>query len=181
MTEKERTIYAKKYIDMLANGINPIDGSTLPDSDIVNNIHIARCLFYVSGLLDRIINSANNKSAKKQPFQINDEEVGRITLSNTPIAASELAKRINKAVENSDVKKLTYQNITSWLVSINLLEDYTSELGKTKKRPTEDGNRIGISIEQRFSRDNVPYTVVVYSRDAQQFIIDNLQAIVAFI
>ena len=40
------------WINKLANGMNPLDGSTLPDSDIVNNVHISRCLFYVSHVLE---------------------------------------------------------------------------------------------------------------------------------
>ena len=41
---------AIEWIGKLANGVNPIDGSALPENDIVNNIHISRCLFYVSNL-----------------------------------------------------------------------------------------------------------------------------------
>lgn len=40
------------WINKLANGMNPLDGSTLPDSDIVNNVHISRCLFYFAIVLD---------------------------------------------------------------------------------------------------------------------------------
>ena len=38
------------WINKLANGMNPLDGSTLPDSDIVNNVHISRCLFLTLSL-----------------------------------------------------------------------------------------------------------------------------------
>ena len=51
MTEKEKMQYAKNYIDQLANGINPLNGEAAQDNDIVNNIHISRCLFYVSSVL----------------------------------------------------------------------------------------------------------------------------------
>ena len=50
MTELETIQRAKMYIDNLANGINPLNGQHLPEEDIVNNVRISRCLFYVSNL-----------------------------------------------------------------------------------------------------------------------------------
>ena len=45
MTELEIMQRAKAYIDQLANGINPIDGTSVADSDVINNVRISRCLF----------------------------------------------------------------------------------------------------------------------------------------
>ena len=55
MTELEKIAYAKSFIDKLANGVNPIDDSTIPDSDIVNNVRLSRCFFYVSDILRQVI------------------------------------------------------------------------------------------------------------------------------
>ena len=52
MTESEKIAYARKILNMLANGVNPLDGSMLPSTDIVNNVRITRCLFYVCDVLD---------------------------------------------------------------------------------------------------------------------------------
>ena len=38
MTELEKIEYAKSFIDKLANGVNPIDDSLIPDDDVVNNV-----------------------------------------------------------------------------------------------------------------------------------------------
>ena len=54
MTELEIMQRAKAYIDQLANGINPIDGTCVADSDVINNVRISRCLFYVSDILKRV-------------------------------------------------------------------------------------------------------------------------------
>ena len=64
MQDDNKTITAKDWILKLANGINPLNGSTLPDDDIVNNVHISRCLFYVSDLLDTIPDNNKKKSKK---------------------------------------------------------------------------------------------------------------------
>ena len=45
MTELEKIAYAKMFIDKLANGINPLDDSKIPDGDIVNNVRLSRCFF----------------------------------------------------------------------------------------------------------------------------------------
>lgn len=55
MTELEKMQRAKMYIDRLANGINPIDDAPAADSDIINNVRISRCLFYVSDILGQVI------------------------------------------------------------------------------------------------------------------------------
>lgn len=43
MTELETLERAKMYLEKLANGINPIDGSVIPDGDIVNHVRISGC------------------------------------------------------------------------------------------------------------------------------------------
>ena len=65
MTELEIMQRAKAYIDQLANGINPIDGTSVADSDVINNVRISRCLFYVSDILKRVIDNGGSISKKK--------------------------------------------------------------------------------------------------------------------
>ena len=55
MTELETLERAKMYMEKLANGINPIDNSVIPDEDIVNNVRLSRCFFYVSDILRQVI------------------------------------------------------------------------------------------------------------------------------
>ena len=52
--DPQKTKVAIEWIKKLANGINPIDGSVLSDKDVVNNVHISRCLFYVAELLEEV-------------------------------------------------------------------------------------------------------------------------------
>lgn len=69
MTDREILCRAKEYIDKLANGIDPLTDSPVNENDIVNNIRISRCLFYVSNVLNRVI--ANGVHLKKNIFQNN--------------------------------------------------------------------------------------------------------------
>ena len=65
MTELETLERAKMYMEKLANGINPIDGSTIPDEDVVNNVRLSRCFFYVADVLRQIIDNGGVAPQKK--------------------------------------------------------------------------------------------------------------------
>ena len=66
----------------------------------------------------------------------------------------------------------------NWLISVNVIEE-TVENGKKVKIPTEKGNKLGISIELRNGYGG-EYRVIVYDKKAQEFIIDNVNAIINF-
>lgn len=51
----ELTCRAKIYIEKLANGINPLTDDNVPEGDIVNNVKISRCLFFVADVLEKVI------------------------------------------------------------------------------------------------------------------------------
>lgn len=51
MTELETMQRAKMYLDKLAQGIDPISGDEVPEDSVLNNVRLARCFFYVSGVL----------------------------------------------------------------------------------------------------------------------------------
>ena len=76
------------------------------------------------------------------------------------------------------MQKLKTTSITKFLLQSELLFEEESVNGSKNKRPTEAGRQLGISTTQRTSQ-NGEYTAVVYSREAQQFILDNLDAIIA--
>lgn len=66
MTELETLERAKMYMEKLANGINPLDGTAIPDEDIVNNVRLSRCFFYVADILRQVIDSGGITPRKKR-------------------------------------------------------------------------------------------------------------------
>lgn len=181
MTEFEKMQRAKMYIDKMANGINPIDDTPAADSDMINNVRLSRCLFYVSDVLRQVIDNngviGKVKSSKKA-FFLSADSIYNFSFSETPIPVSEITKRLNDLADLEVCHKLKHSAITNWLISIGALEIRELADGRNTKRPTEQGKELGISSEKRTSM-NGEYVVVVYSRDAQQFILDNIEAIVA--
>lgn len=55
MTEKEEISYAKSVIESLARGVNPFSGEMIPDDEVINNVKISRCFFYVVDVLEKLI------------------------------------------------------------------------------------------------------------------------------
>lgn len=177
MTEIEKIEYAKSFIDKLANGVNPLDGSQIKEDDIVNNVRISRCLFFVSDVLRQVVeNGGIKKKTAKIPFTLTLEERTSFEYSDTPIPVSEITKRFNDLITNEDMKKLSHRNITEWLISIDMLYEMTKPDGKTTKRPTEHGMAVGITTENR-TGPRGEYVVTVYGKKAQEFIVDNLDAV----
>lgn len=180
MTELEKIEYAKSFIDKLANGINPIDDTVIKDDDVVNNVRLSRCFFYVSDILRQVIENggSNKKKSGKLRFELSTEELAKFPFSNSPIAISEIAKKLNSLINDESMRKISHRDLTNWLLSIEMLFENSSLDGKTSKRPTEQGSNIGISTEVRTGQRG-EYTVVVYNKEAQTFIVDNLEAIIA--
>ena len=181
MTELEKIAYAKSFIDELANGINPIDNQPVAEYDVVNNVRLTRCFFFVSDILRQVIENGGTippKKKAKSSFSITKEQLARYIYSKFLISVSEIAKKINELVDTEHMKQLSYKQLTGWLLSINALTEQLTLNGKSQKRPTEIGKQIGISLETR-NGINGEYQVVVYNKEAQAFILDNIDAIIA--
>ena len=179
MTELEKIAYAKSFMDKLANGINPLDDTPIPDDDIANNVRLSRCFFYVSDILRQVYENGGvtkPKRTPKIPFAVTLEQLEKFEYSADPIAVSEIAKRIYAMADNENMEKVSYRQINQWLLNIGML--YLHDFGGRKpvKRPTEEGNQIGITVETRMGRYG-EYQVVLYNEDAQRFILDNLEAV----
>jgi len=186
MDRSEKIKKAKEYIEQLANGINPLDGMEIPENEGVNNVKISRCLFFVSGLLEESINCEKTKNygekeqkinpSQKRRFYISQEELcASFDFSEREISGSEIVNRINSLIDTDIMQKLKLKTINNWLLNMGLLEEEETERGKRKK-PTEAGKELGIVQKQSFYSG---YLFTAYGRDAQHFIVDNIEAIIS--
>lgn len=180
MTEIEKIKYTKNFIDKLANGINPLDDTQIPEGDLLNNIRISRCMFYVSDILRKVIENNGFKKAandkNKAPFSISEEQLAEFQFSQEPIGISEITKRINSLIDENTTKKLKVTSITEWLVDIDVLYNEISN-NKKHKRATPKGTSLGIT-ECIYQGQYGEYKKLLYNEDAQHFIIDNINSII---
>ena len=184
MTELERMQYAQTYLTQLANGIDPLTGREIPEHDTVNNVRISRCLFYVSDILRQVIENGGiqteaKKERDKAPFALSAEARDRYAFGEWPVTASVIALRLNELVDLNTMQKLKTTSITGFLTQSGLLFEEETPTGRKSKRPTAAGRQLGISTTQRTGQDGTSYTAVIYSREAQQFLLDNLDAVIA--
>ena len=180
MTELETLQRAKMYMEKLANGVNPIDDSVIPDEDVVNNVRLSRCFFYVADVLRQVIDKGGltpQKKQKKEPFSLTLEQRNAFEYSLAPIPVTELAKRINALSGNKGMLSLSYKAIRDWLEGSGMLIETLDGNGKIAKWPTAQGESMGITLEPRTGK-NGAYFVVVYNSAAQRFVMDNLDAII---
>lgn len=173
--------HAKCYIEKMANGINPLTNETVSDTDLINNVRISRCLFYVNNILGEVLENEGikNKRTKKIPFNLTKENLNNFEYSNTPIPISIITKELNKLNTNIEMSKLKTTNITNWLIDIGIL--FETEINDKKyKLPTKMGEDIGLYIEERMGY-NGEYYIVEYPKQSQKFIIDNFEGLIDYI
>ena len=182
MTELDKMIRAEQYIRKMAEGINPITDEYVDEQDMINNTRLVRCLYYVSDILRKVIDnngeisSTKNNSHKKAYFFLTNEQKGELKTHDNPIYAKVIAEKLNEYAVINECRKFSVRWITEYLISIGMLEMFEGN-----KRATESGEELGIISKKRYSNyEPEGYWANLYNCDAQQFIFDNLDAIIEF-
>ena len=180
MTELEKIMRAKIYIEKLANGIDPITDNELPDDAVLNNVRLSRCLFYVADILQQVTENGGTSSAakKKMQFEITEQQKAQIPMSYTPILISVICENISSVIDLTIYKTLSFNKVTGWLVEKGFLQEIVDR-DKKRKTLTDKSSLIGITQEEKISPYGTQYTVNLYNLEAQQFIIDHLDEILS--
>ena len=175
MTELEIMQRAKMYMDKLARGIDPITDQEMPDDSVLNQVRLARCFYYVSEVLDKVIANGGHvgSAPKMQPFSISREQLAMVQLSQEPVRVTQLVDLIAAAINDPRMKKLNTTVITNWLLEKGFMEKHVTPDGKNTRVPTPSGLAIGMSTQTRQSQYG-EYQAVFYDRNAQRFVLDHL-------
>ncbi len=102
-----------------------------------------------------------------------------VPFSSTPLPISKFTDLLNGMVDLNAMKKLPATTVTGWMVEKGFLRILETPDGRHSKRPTLQGEQIGLSAEQRQGAAG-SYIVVLYSEAAQHFIVDNLDDILNY-
>lgn len=177
MIDKEELNSAKVWIEKLANGINPLNDELVKDGDIINNVHISRCLFYVAELLGEIKIRTTTERRGRKAFFLSAEEAVNIPISS-PNGIANFVKLVNNHIP-TDMKPLSAALVIKWLRNEGLLQEFSKEDGHKTNQPTEKGNRLGITTAVYRNSEGIEYQRVVYSVEAQKNILNNIEFIAA--
>ena len=172
MTELEKIEYTKGFVDKLAEGINPIDGTPIAEGDLLNNVRISRCMYYVSDILRRVIENGGiegKKPAKRgrAPFALSDSARRGLIPADEPLRISQVTSLINEKVDPEAMKNLRSGVITRWLLGIGALEEVQLPSGKETKLPTPQGRSLtdlGVTPDVEIEYDDETYAKLYYSQ-----------------
>lgn len=179
MTDLEILKHAQEYITKLSQGINPLTDEPAAESDLVRIPKIQQCFAYVAGVLERDIEAveepASAISLGKGAFGITDEEKQALYSVESTVHLKDIADLVNSVAAKKGCYKFQPKWINDYLLSIGMLKE---EYGR--KIPTDEGKALGIIPQEKYSERIGTYYVNTFSPSAQQFILDNIDAVIAF-
>ena len=154
----------------------------MSEDAVLNNPRLIRCFFYVAGVLkenaDRLERSGRPK-IKKAEFYLTEEERAAVPISESPVTVSVFVQAVNQAAGGGETrKKLPVTAVTAWLVEKGFLKELETAPGKRRKAATPLAASVGILEEERQGQYGI-YHAILYTADAQNFILDNLEDILA--
>jgi hypothetical protein len=166
---------AQDWIEKLANGINPLTSEPLKEDDIVNNVHISRCLFFVSETLGKldIVESVSNK--KRRTFWMPAREAEQIEIL-APCGIALFTKTVNEHIP-ADMKPLSVAVVIRWLRNNGYLYEVSIDEKHKTNLPTEKGIQLGITVKVQQNTEGKDFQKVIYSISAQKFLLTNIESI----
>lgn len=179
MTDLEKIAYAKSFIDQLAAGVDPTNGSPIPEHDVAAKQRVVGCFSYVSDVLGKLMSAPNvvTDLYRTQDVKLTPQLLATIECSQTPVSISAFAQRIDAAIHLP--KKFTAADLTPWLIEQGYVEKLRDYKEKSYKRPTQKGIEIGIILDQYTTIAGKTTYSVKLNQFAQRFIRDRLPEIIA--
>lgn len=166
-----------EYVKRMAEGRNPVNNELLEDDSVLNNPNVIRCLYFIEDVLKEVQKSNGKVGVKSKRKLFPLEHLNNYRYQkNVPISA--FTDQLNEGIDTKQYKKISYKKITKWLKNkgyLELVED--REWNKQRVIPTDIGRSIGIYEEERTSSIGNRYRVVMYDKNAQEFIVHNMRNI----
>lgn len=178
--KKDELFELRYYANCLENGVDPTSGVVFQDDTIMNCKKIKNHNAKIRELLDSMIVAVENDGKKannrKIPFFISKNEKSNLVYSEKPVSISEFCHGVNDILLPG-MTRIIAKEITGGLEKLGYLETRTLGEEKQYKSATEKGRSIGIMEEKRVNAYGNNYCVNLYSKDAQQFVLENIEMI----
>ena len=165
---------AKDWVQKLANGINPLTSEPVKEDDVVNNVHISRCLFFVCEMLEKV-EMSESAPQKSKAFWMSAKEAEQIVLS-APCGIAQFARKVNEFT-TIDMKPLSAAMVIKWLRNNGYLYEANIDDKHKTNLPTEKGIQLGITVTVQQNSEGQDFRKVLYNISAQRFMLSNIEAI----
>lgn len=165
---------AKDWMEKLSNGINPLSLEPVKEDDIINNVHISRCLFFVREMLEKI-EKAETVSNRKKAFWMTALEAEKIVISDS-CGIAQFTKTVNKSIP-ADMKPLSVATVIKWLRNNGYLYEAKIDDKHKTNLPTEKGIKLGMTVTVQLNPEGKEYNRVLYDISAQKVMLNNIESI----
>ena len=200
---------AKVYLDEMRQGIDPVSKLPVPDDSVIRQEKVKNCFFFLSELLDELINEFEPKgednvpeellsgtpeenlektaeetvNSTLEPFHMNYEQVKKVTITKKPVAASTFIRNINKALNRKTTRPIRAKDINGWLREKGFIEERAIQIIKedTEFYPTAQASSVGLLLESKpINNGQADKHFIKFSEAGQQFILDNIDDIAEY-
>jgi len=170
---------ARKVVEHLADGINPVSGEKIHKESFLHHPQVIRSLFYLLEYIDN--NEQNKKSKKSKPktFIITPEEKDKVIFPEEPIGVNQFSKVINEVIDPSCSKKLSGSVINKKLKMMGILSEEIDDEGKRRTVANDKSEGYGIEMKDREFNGRA-YKQVVFNDVGKAFLLDNIEGIMEF-
>lgn len=165
---------AQDWIEKLANGINPLTFESVKEDDIVNNVHISRCLFFVSEMLKKV-ELSEPPIKRVRDFWMSAKEAELINIL-APCGIALFTKTVNEHIP-ADMKPLSVTTVIKWLRNNGYLYEVDIDEKHKTNIPTEKGNQLGITLKVQQNSEGKDFQRVIYDVSAQRAMLTNIESI----
>ena len=170
---------SKDYLDKLIEGVNPVNGKAISTREVIYDYKVSRQLEFLSEYIKNEIkrlesaNNASNADAEEEleEFNLTEKELKKLKYSEKPVSLADVCTMLNKLRPSSKMRKLKAISAIEVLNAFGLINRE-----RRKVTPTEEGIKLGIQFKE-FQSNGATLTKVLYSKEAQQFIVDHLKEI----
>lgn len=169
--------HAQEYIEKMANGINPLNNEIIKEEELINNVRISRCLFYVNTILKQVIEKT--KIPKSKPFYLTKEQLSKYEYTNYPLSITKILRKINELKTDTEMSNLKIRELIDWLLQENIIKNVEIN-NKQSKVPSELGQKLGLYTEHVVALSK-EYDKIMYPKPAQEYIIHNFDRLLTFI
>jgi len=178
MIDLKKLKYAQAYMVDLANGTDPVSKQPLPQDTCLNNVQISRCFAFVAEVLREVLERDGRvQLPEHNAFVWSDDMKSCFIIADPPVQITDFLKPLNEYFAKRYMKRIPVTAFTDWLAAQGYLVEIMTSGNYRPKRPTPDGTLLGITTEQRTSPHG-DYIAILYSADAQRFIVEHLKDIV---